>query len=246
MSYVRRQASAVFSAREVIAAGELFRPWDRGFHDAGVALDELASLEPREPTVLRVTRGVGRPRGGPWTDVVGDWLCESGEAPRRLPRPRWGYDENARAWCSGREWLEAWELCENARWMLHAAATVGVDRRLVVLAACDCARTSLRHVPAGEARPLRAIETAEAWARGEATAEQARTAAYAAYDAAEAAAYAAEAAAEAAADAAAAGGVGGAWAAAMRGALRDLAAVVRSRIPTLDVLRAAASPGGGR
>ena len=36
----------------------------------------------------------------------------------------------------------------------------------------------------------------------------------------------------------------GAWAAAWRGVLRDLAAVVRSRIPTLEVLRAAASSVG--
>ena len=184
----------MFSAREVVAAGESFRPWGREFHDAGVALDELTSLEPREPTVLRVARGAGRPRSGPWARVVGDWLLEPGEAPRRLPRPSWEYDAEARGWSTAREWPEAWEPCEDARWMLHAAASVGVDRCLVVLAACACARTSLRYVPEGEARPLRAIETAEAWARGEATAEQARTAAYAAYDAAEAAAYAAEAA----------------------------------------------------
>jgi hypothetical protein len=47
----------------------------------------------------------------------------------------------------------------------------GVDRSLVVLAACDCARTWLRHVPPGEDRPRLAIETAEAWCRGETTGE---------------------------------------------------------------------------
>ena len=53
-----------------------------------------------------------------------------------------------------------------------------------VLCACACARTALRHVPAGDLRPLRAIETAERWARGEATQDdlaEARRAAYAAY-----------------------------------------------------------------
>ena len=169
-------SAAVFSAREVVAAGEAFRPWGREFHDPGVALDELTSLEPREPTVLRVAVGAGRPRSGPWARVVGDWLLEPGEAPRRLPRPSWEYDAEARGWSTAREWPEAWEPCEDARWMLHAAASVGVDRRLVVLAACACARTSLRYVPEGEARPLRAIETAEAWARGKATAGQVRTA----------------------------------------------------------------------
>ena len=267
-------SAAAFSAREVIAAGELFRPWDREFHDPGVALDELTSLEPREPTVLRVAVGAGRPRSGPWSSVAGDWLFEPGKAPRRLPRPSWSYSTEARGWSSAREWLEAWEVCDDARWMLHAAASVAVDRRIVVLAACACARTALRHVPEDEARPLRAIETAEAWARGEATAVQARAAsldandaaaaayaaanaaygnaAYAAYAAAYAggdnaayavyAAYAANAA-NAAANAHAAGHSGGAM---RRVALREMASLVRSRIHTLDVLRAAASSGGGR
>ena len=197
MTTRRSSSPAVFSAREVVAAGEAFRPWGREFHDPGVALDELTSLEPREPTVLRVAVGAGRPRSGPWSSVAGDWLFEPGKAPRRLPRPSWSYSTEARGWSSAREWLEAWEVCDDARWMLHAAASVAVDRRIVVLAACACARTALRHVPEDEARPLRAIETAEAWARGEATAVQARAASLDANDAA-AAAYAAANAAYAA------------------------------------------------
>ena len=39
------------------------------------------------------------------------------------------------------------------------------SRRLGVMLACDDARETLRYVPAGEARPLLAIETAERWAR---------------------------------------------------------------------------------
>ena len=255
-------SAAVFSAREVIAAGEAFRLWGREFHDAGVALDEIMSLEPREPTVLRVAVGAARPKRGLWMSVAGDWLFEPGKAPRRLPRPAWSYDTGARDWSSAREWLEAWEVCDDARWMLHAAASVAVDRRLVVLAACACARTSLRHVPEGEARPLRAIETAEAWARGEATAGQARAAAdaahaaaYDAYDDADAAAYAAYAAcARSAAYVAASAAYGNAAyaayaayaaghpvEAARRDALRELASLVRSSIPTLDVLRAASA-----
>ncbi len=57
-----------------------------------------------------------------------------------------------------------------------------------VLAACACARTSLRYVPVGETRPLVAIETAERWARGEATLEEVRVAKRAAAYAANAAA----------------------------------------------------------
>jgi hypothetical protein len=68
------------------------------------------------------------------------------------------------------------------------------SRRLGVLLACRVARESLRYVPEGELRPLRAIETAERWVRGEASAEECGRAAYAAYAeaACRAAAYAAE------------------------------------------------------
>jgi hypothetical protein len=104
---------------------------------------------------------------------------------------------------------EAWEACQRGDWMLWLAAKAKLcTRQQLVLAACECARLALRHVPAGEGRPLAAIETAEAWARGEAKLEQVRSAAaaaaYAAYAAyAAAAADAADAAAAAAADAAA-------------------------------------------
>lgn len=50
-------------------------------------------------------------------------------------------------------------------------ALAEVDRRAAVWAACQCARTVLHLVPEGEDRPRLAIETAEAWTRGEATAD---------------------------------------------------------------------------
>ena len=81
-------------------------------------------------------------------------------------------------------------------------------RKKLVLAACECARLSLKYVPNGEERPLKAIETAEKWAKGKATIDEVRSAAdasyatytaaadaaaasYATYDVAYAAAYAA-------------------------------------------------------
>src|ERR1700690_3794315 len=75
----------------------------------------------------------------------------------------------------------AWESCERGDWMLWIAAKLA-DRKLVVLAACAVARTALIHVPASGLRPLRAIETAEAWVRGEpgVTLEMVRAAANAA------------------------------------------------------------------
>ena len=117
------------------------------------------------------------------------------------------------------EWLrtqtdpeQAWQTCERPDWMIWYAGRCGIDRKVLVRIACDCARTALRFVPEGEDRPRLAIETTERWLSGEATIEEvrsARQAAYAAYAsayaayAADAAAYAADAYAAAAAAAAA-------------------------------------------
>ena len=73
-------------------------------------------------------------------------------------------------------YAKAWSSCRRADWLLWLAGRTDADRAAVVLAACACARTALPHVRAGELRPLRAIETAEAWCRGEATIEQVREA----------------------------------------------------------------------
>jgi hypothetical protein len=112
----------------------------------------------------------------------------------------------ARAWVGERDLATAWAECERADWMLWFASKLGVDRKLLVKAACACARTAMPFVPKKEARPLKAIETAEAWCRREASIEEVRAAAVAAYAAAYAhAAYAyAARAAYADADAAAA------------------------------------------
>jgi len=91
------------------------------------------------------------------------------------------------AWVGNRDITAAWAECERADWMLWLADRV-MARKPVVLAACACARTALQYVPAGEDRPRVAIETTEAWARGEVTIAEVRTAD--AYAAAYAAAYA--------------------------------------------------------
>jgi hypothetical protein len=108
--------------------------------------------------------------------------------------------EDARKWVGkSRSFRKLWDSCERGDWLLWLAAKLDVNRKLIVTAACQCARLALKHVPAGETRPLKAIETAEAWVRGDATIEQVRAAADAAADAAAYAAYAAYAAADAAA-----------------------------------------------
>ena len=93
----------------------------------------------------------------------------------------------------------AWRACQRGDWMLWLCGRLSGKpwsecRRKLVLAACACARLALVYVPAGEQRPLRAIELAEMWARGGRVTRQAildaACAAYAA-DAAAADAYAA-------------------------------------------------------
>ena len=127
------------------------------------------------------------------------------------------------------------------------------DRKTLVLAACEIARQSLHLVPEGEDCPRLAIETAEKWARGEASLREVKTAAaaaaadaaaaaayYAAADAAYAAAYTAAAAAADAAAAAyyaadaadAAGAADAAYYAAREESLAVSAKIVRKYFPT--------------
>lgn len=99
-----------------------------------------------------------------------------------------------------------WEKYNRGDWMLWLLGKSEVDRKTLVLAACQCARLSLKFMEKEELRPLKAIETAENWARdgGVTLAEVANVvntdatyaatdpyndAAYAAIDAASAAAY---------------------------------------------------------
>ena len=91
-----------------------------------------------------------------------------------------------------------WRACPRGDWLLWLAEKAGVERKLIVLAACDCARTALKYVAEGEDRPRIAIETAEAWCRGDATIEEVQKAAGAAEAWAAGAARAAAMAAEAA------------------------------------------------
>ena len=101
-------------------------------------------------------------------------------------------------WAKGKTLTEAWSTCERGDWMLWYAAKVNIDRKLLVKAACACARLALKFVPDGEQRPRITIETAEAWTEGKASLNDVRTAAAAAYTAAYTAADAAYTAADAA------------------------------------------------
>jgi len=153
----------------------------------------------------------------------------------------------------------AWDNCERGDWMLWLVGKMSgkpesVKRKKLVLCVCECARLALVHVPKGELRPLKAIETAEAWAKGDATIEDLRKARRAAIVYADAAAYAGAAAAAAVADvygaavaaayaaAAAIAVVADAYGAAAYGAarkktLKKCADIVRKHYPKVPVVK---------
>jgi len=148
-------------------------------------------------------------------------------------------------WVGNRGLMTAWRDCPRGDWMLWLAARSGVEHKLLVLAACDCAETALKYVPKGANRPAKCIQVTRDWCAGKATLDDVRKArrdaadaayaayAYAAYAAAADAAYADAAyaayaaayayAANAAADAAA-------YADARRGMHKICADLVRKRI----------------
>jgi len=118
-----------------------------------------------------------------------------------------GACKEARKFAEMKTLTEAWSTCERGDWLLWIAARmVGQHgwptHQQIVLAACTCAETALQYVSKGEDRPRIAIETARRWAIGEATLDEVRAdaaAAYAAYADSTYAAYADVAYADAAA-----------------------------------------------
>ena len=80
---------------------------------------------------------------------------------------------NAIDWCKNYSSLQkAWDACERADWSLWIVGNLSgkpgsQKRKKLVLCACEIARLSLRYVPNGETRPLKAIETAEKFAGGD-------------------------------------------------------------------------------
>ena len=101
----------------------------------------------------------------------------------------------ATKWAEGKSLAVVWKTCQRGDWLLWLCGKMAdkpnwPTRKEVVLAACDCAELALKHVPKGEERPRKCIETVRAWAAGNTTIEEvktARSAAYAAADAADAA-----------------------------------------------------------
>lgn len=89
------------------------------------------------------------------------------------------------ACAEAREWARAtpgtpeelWSTCPRGDWLLWLAMRAGVDRRVVVLAACDCAETATPHLAdSSRGLALTALEVTRKWARGEATQQDVRNA----------------------------------------------------------------------
>lgn len=155
------------SAREVVAFRRPFVQRRGDFSDAGVALDEVLSLRAsQEPLVLRV-EAVGGGRADR-DSVRGDWLCDSdGSEPRRIPPAVWSFGGGALEWSARREWLDAWEHCEDASWLLLAAScgSMMTDRRVTVAAALGCVSEAAPLLP-DVAFVRRAMNAVGAWCRG--------------------------------------------------------------------------------
>ena len=103
--------------------------------------------------------------------------------------------QEAREWVAqgnggkGLSLKQAWQSCHRGDWLLWLAGRVGVDRRALGLAACDCAETASPHWTADiELACIWAIDAARRWARGETDLEEVEAAAWAAEAAAAAAA----------------------------------------------------------
>ena len=152
------------SARAAVAIGQPFAPWGTSFADVGVARDEISALRaPAEPLVLRVSVAGGTKEER--AQIVGDWLCDPGGAePRRIGPARWNFNASSLAWARKLPWIDAWERCENAAWMLNAAGHLDyLDSRPVALALCACAERAIGILPTHGDVFRRAIDAAVAW-----------------------------------------------------------------------------------
>lgn len=79
--------------------------------------------------------------------------------------------EEACAWVGDRDIESAWTECPRGDWLMWLAGCVGVDRVLVVDAACDCAALAAAKVKDAAMRDAiaRLIGVARQYARGEVT-----------------------------------------------------------------------------
>jgi hypothetical protein len=153
-------------------------------------------------------------------------------------------------WFSNRDAKEAWNDCKRGDWLLWFASRLGIDRKLIVHTACDCAQLALPYAIHDDFRPRLALHEARKWCNGMATPEQVHLAAIASSAAASDAARTSDSNAFGAATAASAAAytaslqnntnasANAGWAALDAGAVNttaNIADVVRQRIPWTSI-----------
>lgn len=89
-------------------------------------------------------------------------------------------------WAADKTIEEVWQTCERGDWMLWLAQRADIDTRTLTLAKARCAELAIPYMT--DERSINAVKVALAFGRGEATMEELKAAAYAAYAAADAAA----------------------------------------------------------
>src|SRR5688572_16379844 len=71
----------------------------------------------------------------------------------------------------GAELDRLWSACPRGDWLLALAVRLGAERKLLVGAACGCARLALAYLPEDEPRLHAALRAAEAFGAGQLAAE---------------------------------------------------------------------------
>ena len=154
--------------------------------------------------------------------------------------------QEARNWVADRSLVDAWKTCERPDWLLFFADKSGaITEKEWRLLACAFARTALKYTT--DPQPLKTIEVAERFARGEASVEELGAAYRAAMSAAYSAAYSAasstassaamSAASSAAMSAASSAAYSAASSAASSAARRGQCEIIRGRLDLTEIYK---------
>ena len=77
--------------------------------------------------------------------------------------------DEAQTWYNGQDSETAWAVCERGDWMLWIAGKLDVDRKLLVMAACDCAELALPYAGKHHEAVQNCIAVTRRWCDGQAT-----------------------------------------------------------------------------
>ncbi len=75
-------------------------------------------------------------------------------------------------WPGRRSFRSAWMECPRGDWLLHLAAILRIDRRILVRTAVECVRPAMARADPGMESHARTLDVALAWCDGRATAPE--------------------------------------------------------------------------